>query len=496
MARRPRATAGDPGRRLPPVNALVDHPCVIARGGAVAREYRVELARRFLAELRAGGGGPGADGAPRAPVGPAEAESDGRLAELFAARCERLAAPGPRRVINATGVPLHTNLGRAPLASAAVEAVARSAGYTDLELDLATGKRGDRHRDLSELLAVLTRAEAGLAVNNGAAAVMLAARALARGGEVIVSRGELVEIGGGFRIPEVVEASGAVLVAVGTTNRTRVGDYAAAVTERTRMLLRVHRSNFRLEGFVEEAGRAELAALAAAQGLALVEDLGSGCLGPLERYGLPHEPTPGEALAQGVGLVTFSGDKLLGGVQAGLVAGRAALVERLARDPLMRALRLDKTRMAALTAALAGHLAPEPAAAVPLLGILARPTGELAGLAEELAGRARELGYRAEVVAARAPVGGGSLPGVELAGAVCRLGWPGVGAGTLARELRAGRPPVLGRVGGGALFLDPRTLLPGEAGELVQVLAAARGRLASGTGPGAAEADGVGGEDE
>lgn len=446
------------------MNLVVDHPRVAAAGGGMARPYRVELVRQALARLRGedGSGVPGA-AADRDGSAPGTGAVGGdALEELVGeveSRIRDLLDPGPHPVANATGVPLHTNLGRAPLGPRVMAAIAAAGGYTDLELDLATGERGDRHARVSEILALLCGTEAGLVVNNNAAAVLLVASALAAGGEIVVSRGELVEIGGSFRIPDVVAASGARLVEVGTTNRTRAGDYREAVGPATRVLLKVHRSNFRVEGFTEEPSREDLSEVARATGLPLVEDLGSGCLVELGSFGLTPEPTPGAVLSAGVDLVTFSGDKLLGGMQAGLIAGRRELVAKLAKHPLLRALRLDKIRMAGVLACLADYLVEGPLAArIPVLAMLAAEGGALRAAAEDLAGRLAGGSDGVDVVEVSAPVGGGSCPGDELPGFGVAIRPARGSAAALARRLRTGRLPVLCRVEGERVLLDPRTL--------------------------------------
>ena len=429
----------------------------------MARPLRVRLARRLLDEVRSG--------VLRVP----DQDPAAFLVEELRRRAGALLAPGPHPVLNGTGVPLHTNLGRAPLGEAVREALGQAAGYTDLELDLGTGRRGDRNRAVGAMLALLCDTEAGLAVNNGAAAVLLAARALAADGEVLISRGELVEIGGSFRVPDVLRSAGATLVEVGTTNRTRASDYARALSPRTRMILRVHRSNFRIEGFTLEATRDELAALAREAGVPLVEDLGSGCFVPLAPHGLADEPTPEQVLSAGVDLVTFSGDKLLGGVQAGLVAGRAAVVQRLAKDPLLRALRLDKLMTAGVLASLAAYLRDQgPAARIPLHGMLARPLQELRADATRLAAALGELGAAAEVIETAAPVGGGSCPGEELPGVAVAFTHPDRRPDALARLLRCGRPALMLRIEDARLVLDPRAL----GGDLEGALEALRAALA------------------
>lgn len=384
-------------------------------------------------------------------------------------RLERETVPGLRRVLNATGVVLHTNLGRAPLAEAALRAVAEVArGYCDLELDLEGGGRGDRHAACAALVKELTGAEAALVVNNGAAAVLLALSALAAPGQAVVSRGELVEIGGGFRIPDVIRQGGAQLVEVGTTNRTRISDYAAAIGPETRVLLRVHRSNYRILGFTETPEPGTLTALAHERGVLAIEDLGSGAMFDLSRLGLEGEPILAESIAAGFDLVCCSGDKLLGGPQAGMVVGKAKIVAQLARHPLMRALRPDKMTLAALEATLRLYRDPgQLTEQVPAIRMLATPSEVLLVRAERL--RAT-IGEGADVVPGRSLVGGGSLPGEELRTSLVALPAQRVGATALADRLRRGRPPLLGRVQGGRVVLDVRTLSDDEIEEAAQVV--------------------------
>ncbi len=378
------------------------------------------------------------------------------LAELAAAR-----APALRRALNATGVIVHTNLGRAPLPEAALaRALEVGRGYSNLEYDLAAGGRGSRQDHVTGILRRLTGAEAALVVNNNAAAVMLALAALAEGREVLVSRGELIEIGDGFRIPDVLTRSGAVLREVGTTNRTRAADYERAVGPDTAVLLRVHQSNFRVVGFTEQPSVEELAAVAARHGLPLVDDLGSGVLVSLE-----GEPSARESLAAGADLVCFSGDKLLGGPQAGIVVGRRDLVERLRRHPLQRALRADKLTLAALEGTLALYLDPELALSeVPVLRMLNEPLQAVRARAERLAAA---VGGEVEETVGR--VGGGALPLAELPSYACAV------EESLAQPLRLGEPPVVGVLRDGRLLLDCRTLTDAEAGEVAEAVAAARG---------------------
>ncbi len=374
--------------------------------------------------------------------------------------------PGLRRVINATGIVLHTNLGRAKLAAEAIEAVNDvAAGYCNLEFDIVSGKRGSRTQALEPLLRELTGAEAALAVNNGAAAILLALAALCDGGEVIVSRGELVEIGGGFRIPDVIRQGGARLVEVGATNKTRLADYRAAITPQTRALLKVHQSNFRTIGFTQETAIAELTGLAREHGLLLVADLGSGLLHPAP--GAP-EPSLREALAAGADLLTCSGDKLLGGPQAGLILGRAAALERIRKHPLLRAVRLDKMSLAALEATLLLHRdMPER---VPVHAMLNQSEAELQQRAESLLGL---LGQGA-IAPTHGFAGGGSLPEEQKTSRAVALS-PAIGVDRAAALLRAGTPAVVGRIFEGRILLD---MLAVADAELPELAAAVRSALA------------------
>jgi L-seryl-tRNA(Ser) seleniumtransferase len=381
--------------------------------------------------------------------------------ELAAARGARL-----RRAINATGVIVHTNLGRAPLAREALERVnAVAGGYSNLEYDLGEGGRGSRQDHVAPILRRLTGAEAALVVNNNAAAVLLALAALAEGREVLVSRGELIEIGDGFRIPDVLARSGGRLREVGTTNRTRAGDYDRAIGPETGLLLRVHQSNFRVVGFTEQPRLADLVRVARAHGLPLVDDLGSGALFASSSLLLGDEPTARESLEAGADLVCFSGDKLLGGPQAGIIVGRAELVERLRRHPLQRALRADKLTLAALEATLALYLDPELAAReVPVLRMLAGPLETVRARAQRLASL---VGGDVEPTIGR--VGGGALPLTELPSFACAV------EEELASRLRETEPPVIGVVRDGRCLLDCRTLRDEELDDVAAAVAAARG---------------------
>jgi L-seryl-tRNA(Ser) seleniumtransferase len=403
------------------------------------------------------------------------AASPPTIEDLVADARERLdeaARPSLRRVINATGVIVHTNLGRAPLADAAVEAVAAAGrGYSNLEYDLAQGERGSRQAHVESLLCELTGADAALAVNNCAAAVLLGAAALAAGRELVVSRGQLVEIGGSFRIPDVVAQSGARLVEVGTTNRTRLADYERALGADTGAVLRAHQSNFRTVGFVEEVSIEELCGL----GVPVIDDVGSGALA--ERVPeLSDEPPVRRSVAAGSAVVCFSGDKLLGGPQAGLMVGTRAAIDRCRSHPLARALRIDKLSLAALEATL--KLYRDPAGAlrqVPVLRMLTVAESELRARAELMRDELTAAGVDADVITASAKVGGGALPLLELSGPVCAVDPGALGVDELARRLRAAAPPVVGRARQGWLVLDPRTLDDAEARAAVSgVLAALR----------------------
>ncbi|HET8578343.1 MAG TPA: L-seryl-tRNA(Sec) selenium transferase [Methylomirabilota bacterium] len=379
-------------------------------------------------------------------------------------------------VINATGVVLHTNLGRALLSSLAQERLLRAAaGYTNLELDLARKERGSRYAHMEGLLRRLTGAPASLVVNNNAAAVLLALESLARGKEVIVSRGELIEIGGEFRIPDIMRRSGAVLREVGTTNRTHLKDYANALGPETALILKVHTSNYRVVGFTAAVSSRELVELGRAREVPVMEDLGSGCFVDLTRYGFPHEPTVPEVVAAGVDLVSFSGDKLLGGPQSGILVGRADLIDRLAHNPLNRALRIDKFTVAALEATLYAYEAGNAIETIPTLRMLTEPVGAIRRRARRLlrlvpAEAQRALG--AEVVDASSQVGGGALPTVELPTAALALGTAARPAVELDARLRASQPSALGRLLDDRLLLDCRTVLPGDVATLAQLIAA------------------------
>jgi L-seryl-tRNA(Ser) seleniumtransferase len=379
--------------------------------------------------------------------------------------------PNLQPVINATGVIINTNLGRSPLSQEALQAVQRVAGgYTNLEYELEAGERGSRHSHVSALLCELTGAEAALVTNNNAAAVLLALSTLAAGREVIISRGQLVEIGGGFRVPDVMRQSGCQLVEVGTTNRTRLSDYAAAITERTALLLTVHPSNFQIVGFTESTLVEALAELAHQQGLLLMDDLGSGCLLATERYGLGHEPMPQESIAAGSDVVCFSGDKLLGGPQAGILVGKAAVLERISRHPLMRAMRIDKMTLAALEATLRHYQREEAETRIPIWRMIAASPGSIAGRAASWVSKLQTYGIPARMQRGESTVGGGSLPGETLPTTLLALdaGNVSIPLDELAKRLRLRSLPLIVRILRDALLIDPRTVLEEQDDEVVR----------------------------
>jgi L-seryl-tRNA(Ser) seleniumtransferase len=408
------------------------------------------------------------------------------VAERAALRLSRESAPKLRRVINATGIVLHTNLGRAPAAEEAARAAYEAArGYLNLELDLASGKRSSRQDAVRDWVCRLTGAESATAVNNNAAATVIVLRAVARGKEVVISRGQLIEIGGSFRIPEIMAVSGAVLREVGTTNITRVADYERAVGPNTGALLQVHTSNYRVSGFTKSVPLADLVALGRKHGLPVIDDLGSGALVDFCRFGFTGEPVARASVAAGADLVLFSGDKLLGGPQAGIIAGRTELVQRVEKDPLMRAFRLDKMTLAALEATLRLYLNEQRALRdVPVLRMLGTPPEELRRRAEALAARLRASPglSSAEAREDTAFVGGGSLPDQALATWVVEVQARDVSDAALASRLRSGNPAVMGRLRDGKLVFDLRTVFTEQEAPLAEAVekAAAAGPSAAG----------------
>jgi L-seryl-tRNA(Ser) seleniumtransferase len=445
---------------LPSVDRLLREPRVERLTEQYSRPQVVDVIRGLLHECRERLRRDGELSAPQ----PAE------LVDELAGRLENAARPTLRRVINATGVIIHTNLGRAPLtdaALAAIEAIGR--GYSNVEYELEAGERGSRHDHLRTALNRLTGADDGLVVNNNASAVLLVLTALAAGREVVISRGQLVEIGGGFRIPDVLLQSGARLVEVGTTNRTYAADYERAIGPETGVLLRVHTSNFRVVGFAQQAEIGELAGLAHSRGLLLVDDVGSGSLLDSSQFGLMREPMVQDSVAAGADLVCFSGDKLLGGPQCGVVVGRAELIERLRRHPLTRAMRPDKLTLAALGATLDHYLNGEALSRVPVWRMLAMRPSEIERRARALAERlgARGLGF--DVVDGASAIGGGSLPGETLPTRLLAITAED-SPDHLAARLRAADLPLIGRIERDRFVLDLRTVLPEEDELLGEIL--------------------------
>jgi L-seryl-tRNA(Ser) seleniumtransferase len=445
-------------RDLPSIDRLLGLPVVIEMTDRYGRSLILTALRHTLGTARADI----LNGADTVPP-------DADLVQIAHDWLETLLAPTLHPVINATGVIIHTNLGRAPLSEEARQAVAAIGGsYSTLEYDLVQGVRGSRSLHAEALLTRLTGAEAALVVNNNAAAVLLLLSALCQGKEVIISRGQLVEIGGGFRIPDVLAQSGARLVEVGTTNRTHLHDYERAITENTAAIMVAHYSNYKVIGFTTEPSLNDLAELAHAHKLPLLYDQGSGALLDVAPYGLTPEPTVLDGLHAGCDLVAFSGDKLLGGPQAGIICGQAALVSQLKRHPLARAVRADKLCLAALAATLTHYLTEEASTAVPVWRMIARPAAQIRDEAHTWAARLQEQGVKAAVINGRSTVGGGSLPGTSLptwlvvveSETVTDLTW----------RLRIGSPAIVGRIQDGRLLLDPRTVLPHQAEPLLQTL--------------------------
>ena len=440
----------DPRRRVPSVDAVLR-----SAPSSADRKRLAAAVREVLADARAG----------------SEILDAAAYAKLAQERIAKRDAPTLRPVLNATGVVLHTNLGRAPLSAAALEAIRDASGTASIEYDLERGARGERHGHAAGLIAEVTGAEDAVVVNNGAAAVLLALATLAAKREVIVARGELVEIGGGFRIPDVLARSGAKLVEVGTTNRTYVRDYANAITDKTGAILRVHASNFALRGFVARAASTDLASLARERGVAFIHDLGSGTLLDTSRFGLGREETVSEAIRDGADVVTFSGDKLLGGPQAGIAAGRASVIAKLRSHPLMRALRPDKLTIAALVATVAAYRDGTAVQTLPVWRLIAATPAQLGRRAKALAARLEAAGVAATVVETESTVGGGSLPeetqpsrGVALAAA---------SAARAVGALRRADPPVIARIVDDRVVLDLRSVLPEDDERLARAVSSA-----------------------
>jgi L-seryl-tRNA(Ser) seleniumtransferase len=457
-------------RKLPSVDELLRGPELEALAAREGRAAVTEAARAVLARLRKeiASGRLDAEEVETAVAGLAEPVERG-LRHSFEYSL--------RPVINATGVILHTNLGRAPLAADALRRIAEVAGgYSNLEFDLAAGKRGKRDVHVERLFERLLAAEgarksATVVVNNNAAAVLLALNTLAEGGEVIVSRGELVEIGGSFRIPDVMAKSGAVLREVGTTNRTRLADYQRAINKKTKLLLRVHRSNFQIVGFTEQPRLEDLVKLARKHRLPVMEDLGSGAMFDLRSVGVEGEPGVAASLRAGVDVVTYSGDKLLGGPQAGMLSGKPAQIARIRANPLFRALRVDKLTYAALEATLLAYLRQDHDS-IPALRMMRTDVNELSIRASALVETLHAPSLEVEIVAGESVIGGGSTPGASLPTVLVAVASKGQSAGQLAARLRSAEPPVIARVEEGRVLLDLRTVFPEEDAAVTAVLTA------------------------
>lgn len=442
-------------RNIPSVDRLMADERIQCLEGEYPRELVLEMVRQHLDDVR--------DGIKQGKPSPSFDDLVGYVCNMVTSTFESTM----HTVINATGVILHTNLGRAPVsreASAAMEECAR--GYVNLEIDLDTGRRGSRQVHVESLLCRLTGAESALVVNNNASAVLLALTAIARRKEVIVSRGQAVEIGGGFRVPDVMRQSGAKLVEVGTTNRTYLSDYEAAITPRTAALLRVHSSNFKVVGFTESVGLEELVQLGKRFDVPVLDDLGSGCLLDTTRFGLDPEPTMQQSMAAGVDLAMASADKLLGGPQAGIIVGKEELVSKLRKHPLARAVRVDKIRLAGLAVTLRHYLKGEAETKIPIWQMLSVPLVEIERRARKWQ---QMLGGKAAVVEGESMVGGGSLPGGTLPTRLVSIK-PSGKVKALGDRLRSSEPIVIGRIENDALLLDPRTVLPEEDGALLSRL--------------------------
>ncbi len=464
-------------KSLPKVDVLAD-----AITSMAPRKLRISAARKTIDNLRK-----------KILSGKADLSADAFSLEEAVRLCDReletLVSPSLRQVVNATGVVIHTNLGRSPLPEPVLEQVVETArGYSNLEYDLEAGRRGSRYSHVEELVCELTGADAALVVNNNAAAVLLSLETLARGREVVVSRGELVEIGGSFRIPDVMARSGAILKEVGATNRTHLRDYEMAISEETAMLLKVHQSNFAITGFTKAVTVRELSELAGKHGLPVMEDLGSGTFTDFARYGMAHEPTVQEAVKAGADIVTFSGDKLLGGPQAGIIVGKKGFVDRIKKNPMNRAMRIDKLTLAALEGILMIYRDPVTAASrIPALNMLTRSREELAAKAEQLraaiekqlAAGPRPADLHIDVVDTVSRVGGGALPLQELESAAVAIR-TGKGDGKfspsrLEAALRKNSPPVVARLEDDALLLDVRTVFKREFETVAQAMVRAMG---------------------
>ena len=445
-------------RNLPNVNSVLENDAIQEIVSVYKREWILELVRETIDQAR------------KSIAEGNECPTVLDIIEAIKSKVAFLSVQAPRPVINATGVIIHTNLGRSPLSHQATEAaVAASAGYSDLEFDLANGKRGSRQYHLQFLLREITGAEASLVVNNNASALLLGLSALSNGKEVIVSRGEAVEIGGGFRVPEVMEQSGAVLRDVGTTNRTYVRDYANAMCAETGVFLKAHASNFKVEGFTAEVSISELVDLGRVNDIPVIHDVGSGALLDTAKYGLAHEPMPQESITSGAGLVMFSGDKLLGGPQAGIISGDRFLVEKLSRHPLARAIRIDKMSLASLTATLMHYLKGEAESEIPIWKMISADQDQIRFRAQKWQNCVQ---VNTEIVPSKSAVGGGSLPGETLNSWSLAIDGESVlgGAESLMTRLRENVPPIIARIEDDKVILDPRTVMDNEEDTLIDGL--------------------------
>jgi L-seryl-tRNA(Ser) seleniumtransferase len=458
-------------RRIPSVDVLLARPAIEALAAKSGRALVLAMIRKVLGELRTELAEKSGERDSAEPVDPAALENE------IVAAVARALTPSLRAVINATGVILHTNLGRAPLSEAALQHILATAGhYTNLEYDIASGKRGKRDIHTANLLAEMVGAQAAIVVNNNAAAIFLVLNTFAKGAEVIVSRGELIEIGDGFRIPDILAESGAVLREVGTTNRTRIGDYERAINKNTRLLLRVHPSNFRITGFTARPSLEEISALGKKRKIPVCEDLGSGCLADLSASGV-NEPVARASFVAGAGIITFSGDKLLGGPQAGIIAGRKDLIERVRRNPLFRALRVDKLTIAGLEATLRAYQRGA-LDEIPTLRMIRTSAAEIAQRAELFVERLRRdlpADAAAEIVKGNSVIGGGSTPDQSLPTFLIAITSRRHSAAEIEGRLRGSRTgaPVIARVERNRLIVDLRTVFPDEESKLVAAISTA-----------------------
>lgn len=445
-------------RKLPAISVILEHESVRNMADIYPHSILAEAASEVVQGIRSAV----LEGSEQIP------DNLEAIIKLVALRIEEKTRPKLRKVINATGIVLHTNLGRAVLSEAAVKAIHEVAGnYSNLELDLATGERGSRYSHVEELLCSLTGAEAGLVVNNNAAAVLLVLNTLADGKEVIVSRGQLVEIGGSFRIPDVMTQSGAVLVEVGTTNKTHLRDYENAVTDQTALLLKVHTSNYKIIGFTKEVPVHDLAKVGRANNIPVYEDLGSGVLVDFVKYGITHEPTVRESISAGADVVTCSGDKLFGGPQAGIIVGSAELINKMKKNPLTRALRIDKFTLAAMEATLRLYFDENRAVKeIPTLKMITMPLDEIKVLAEQLTARIIDecgAAVNVDIEEGYSQVGGGALPEENIRTYLVALSPQDLSVNAVEEKMRAMEPPILCRIQKDRLLFDPRTLFAGDA---------------------------------